>query len=103
MVVQVVFRSLLREDAHPEYGQTMERMDEIVTSMPGYLGSYSVRDPITREGITVVRFADEESLAEWRNHAEHLTAQENGRLRFYEWYDLSVAHEVRHIDWQRKS
>jgi heme-degrading monooxygenase HmoA len=51
----------------------------------------------------VVRFADEESLAVWRNHAEHLIAQENGRLRFYEWYDLTVAHEVRHTDWQRKS
>jgi heme-degrading monooxygenase HmoA len=103
MTVQVVFRSVLREDAQPEYGQTMERMDEIVSSMPGYLESYSVRDPDSREGITVVRFADEESLAAWRNHVEHLAAQETGRLRFYEWYDLSVAHEVRHTDWQRKS
>jgi heme-degrading monooxygenase HmoA len=103
MTVQVVFRSVLREDAQPEYGQTMERMDEIVSSMPGYLESYSVRDPDSREGITVVRFADEESLAAWRNHVEHLEAQETGRLRFYEWYDLSVAHEVRHTDWQRKS
>jgi heme-degrading monooxygenase HmoA len=99
MAVQVVFRSLLRADAHPEYGQTMERMEEIVRSMPGYLGSFSVRDPNTREGITVVRFEDEVTLAAWRTHAEHLTAQENGRLRFYEWYELSVAHEVRQSVW----
>jgi len=103
MTVQVVFRSVLREDAQPYYGQTMERMDEIVSSMPGYLESYSVRDPGSREGITVVRFAYEESLAVWRNHVEHLMAQENGRLRFYEWYELSVAHEVRRSDWRRNA
>jgi len=103
MVVQVVFRSVLRDDAQPEYGQTMARMDDLVDGMAGYLGSFSVRDPGTREGITVVRFADEESLAAWRTHAEHLMAQESGRQRFYEWYELSVAREERRHDWHRET
>jgi heme-degrading monooxygenase HmoA len=101
MVVQVVFRSRLRADAQEEYRQTMQRMEELATAMPGYLDSASVRDPVTREGITVVRFTDEASLAVWREHVEHRAAQEAGRQHFYDWYELSVAHEERRHSWQR--
>jgi heme-degrading monooxygenase HmoA len=61
--------------------------------MPGFLGM----DYAEVEGgeLLVVRFESHETLAAWRNHPEHLEAQQAGRERFFEHYSIEVCDELR--------
>lgn len=69
-----------------------ERMETLARQQPGFLDMVSVRDPVTRLGITVAYFADEQSVLAWRAHPEHTEAQRRGIADFYEEYHVSVAH-----------
>jgi heme-degrading monooxygenase HmoA len=66
-------------------------MDELVRVQPGFISVTSVRDPVTREGITVACFADEDAVHMWREHPEHAEAQRRGIADFYEEYHVRVA------------
>ncbi|MEU5956070.1 antibiotic biosynthesis monooxygenase [Streptomyces sp. NPDC047525] len=78
-----------RDDGHDDgYDATGALMDELVASVPGFLGMDSARTP-GGLGITVGYFRDEEAILRWRGDAEHRTAQKRGRA---EWYDKYVVH-----------
>jgi heme-degrading monooxygenase HmoA len=79
-----------RTDGDQSYGAMAERMMELALAQPGCLGAESTRDA-EGLGITVAYFRDEASIAAWREHAEHLTAQRLGRLRWYSHYELRIA------------
>jgi heme-degrading monooxygenase HmoA len=63
-------------------------MAELAAEQPGYLGMESARDEL---GITVSYWRDEESIAAWRQHAEHTAASRRGREQWYESFDVRVA------------
>ena len=93
-MVVVVFRITLRTDLDvADYEATGERMVELVSGMPGFLGM----DYAEVEGgeLLVVRFESHEALAAWRNHPEHLDAQRAGRERFFAHYSIEVCDEQR--------
>ena len=77
----VIFTSHLpiSDDA---YAKTGERMRELAASMPGFLGIESVRDA-NGHGITVSYWKDAESIANWKQQAEHRIAQSTGKSRWY--------------------
>ena len=79
-----------RTDGDQGYGAMAERMMELALAQPGCLGAESTRDA-EGLGITVAYFRDEASIAAWREHAEHLTAQRLGRQRWYSHYELRIA------------
>ena len=100
MTVAVVFtsrRTLHHEDEYAEMAAEMERM---VHEQPGFLRMSSARDPVSREGITVAWFVDEESARAWKQVPEHLAAQRRGVEAFYEEYHVSVAEVVRDYGWR---
>ena len=72
------------------YGNMAERMEELATDQPGYIGIETARgeDGI---GITVSYWRDEASIAVWKAVADHAAAQEFGKTRWYEHYVLRVA------------
>jgi heme-degrading monooxygenase HmoA len=93
-MVVVVFRITLRPDLDvDEYTAVGERMVELVGEIPGFLGM----DYAEVEGgeLLVARFESHEALAQWRNHPEHLEAQEAGRERFFAHYSIEVCDTVR--------
>ncbi len=95
MSVAVVFvsrRSVLHD---AEYEAMAQRMEELAREQPGFLEIVSVRDPVTRLGISVSYFADEESARAWKAHPEHREAQRQGAADFYEDYRVTVAEVVR--------
>ena len=95
MTVAVIFSSR-RTPAHDdEYAAMAARMDELARQQPGFLEIVSVRDPVTRLGISVSYFADEESARAWKAHPEHREAQRQGAADFYEDYRVTVAEVVR--------
>ncbi|MFJ7267291.1 antibiotic biosynthesis monooxygenase family protein [Streptomyces sp. NPDC099050] len=72
------------------YPETLERMAELVSGNPGFLGYESARTP-GGLGITVAYFRDHESMALWRGEMEHQAAMKQGRTDWYESYTLHVA------------
>jgi heme-degrading monooxygenase HmoA len=85
----VIFSSL-RTEGDNEYAATADRMLELASSMPGYLGIESTRGE-DGFGITVSYWRDEASIEVWRKHSEHVLAQERGKREWYKHYELRVA------------
>jgi len=72
-----VFHTRLNPGAGPEAEALGTRMYEIATSMPGFV-SYREFQGADGESVSLVEFASPETLAAWRNHPEHLQAQQIG-------------------------
>jgi len=86
----VIFTSV-RTPADPEgYEQMAERMVELAQEQPGFLGVESARGA-DGLGITVSYWASEAAIRQWREHAEHLVAQQRGRSEWYAQYELRIA------------
>jgi heme-degrading monooxygenase HmoA len=99
--VAVVFVSRRTATHDEEYARTAARMEELVRDQPGFLGMVSVRDPVTRQGITVAYFEDDESVTAWKSNAEHAAAQQRGIADFYEGYHVTVAHVTRQYGFEK--
>jgi heme-degrading monooxygenase HmoA len=89
----VLFRSKL-VSAPEGYAEMAQEMLDLARTMPGFVDvkSYTSDDG---ERLTVVWWQDEDTLRAWRTHARHLVAQQTGRERWYEYYDMDVAEIVR--------
>lgn len=85
----VVFTAVRTGDDNG-YAETDERLAELAADQPGFLGVNSARGP-DGLGITVSYWKDEESIAAWRDHAEHTLARARGREHWYASFSLHVA------------
>jgi heme-degrading monooxygenase HmoA len=85
----VIFASI-RTAGDCGYAETSDRMVELASRQPGFLGIESVRDP-EGVGITVSYWASTEAIAAWKAQAEHLLAQQRGRREWYEQYEIRIA------------
>jgi heme-degrading monooxygenase HmoA len=85
----VIFSSQ-RTEGDSGYSQMAERMVELASQQPGFLGVESVRGT-DGFGITVSYWASSEAIAAWKANIEHLAAQEMGKQNWYEHYELRVA------------
>ena len=64
-------------------------MYALASEMPGFI---SYKDFAAEDGefVTVVEFDTAARLAAWRNHPEHVAAQQAGRERYFSWYQIQV-------------
>jgi heme-degrading monooxygenase HmoA len=85
----VIFTST-RTDVDEGYGAMADRMVELASQQPGFLGVESARDA-DGLGITVSYWESEEAIATWRKHAEHRIAQATGRAKWYDEFATRVA------------
>lgn len=83
----VIFTSVSTDNTQG-YAETAARMIELASQQPGYLGIESARSDI---GITVSYWLDLQSIKKWKQNAEHLLAQKNGREKWYECYTTRIA------------
>lgn len=91
----VIFTSV-RTDGDNGYREVAERMAELASEQPGYLGAESAREDM---GITVSYWNDLESIRAWREHAEHTLARERGRADWYARFKVRVARVERDYGW----
>ena len=100
-MVVILFRSRLTSEAGADYQALDAELSEMVKSQDGFIDvkSFSAADG---ERLTVVWWRDEASLAEWRNQMRHREAQNTGRQKWYEYYDMDVATIVRSRSFVRK-
>jgi heme-degrading monooxygenase HmoA len=96
----VIFASVRTAQDNEGYGDAAERMAQLASEQPGYLGVDSVRggDGV---GITVSYWSSEEAIAAWRRNAEHTLVRENGRKNWYNEYELRVAKVERAYGFKR--
>ncbi|GAB2733403.1 antibiotic biosynthesis monooxygenase [Streptomyces bullii] len=94
----VVFTSV-RTDDDSGYGETAERMEDLVRGIPGFLGMDHARTP-GGLSVTVGYFRDAAAIEQWRSDAEHRTAQKRGREQWYERYTVHVARVERSHDYE---
>ncbi|WP_369270902.1 antibiotic biosynthesis monooxygenase [Streptomyces sp. R11] len=72
------------------YAEADERLMKLAADQPGFLGVDSARGA-NGLGITVSYWRDEDSIAAWRDDAEHTLARARGREHWYESFSLHVA------------
>lgn len=83
----VIFTSI-RTELDNHYAETADRMVALAHEQDGFLGVESARNEL---GITVSYWRDLESIKEWRAHAEHTIARENGRKEWYKAFKTRIA------------
>jgi len=86
----VIFASLRTAGDDEGYAHMAERMAELAADQPGFLGIETTRGA-EGFGITVSYWTSLEAIAAWKAHAEHRVAQETGKARWYEHYELRIA------------
>jgi len=85
----VIFTAQRTQGDHG-YEAMAQAMFKLALEQPGCLGAESVRSA-DGLGITVAYFADEASIASWKQNARHLEAQRLGKERWYAHYELRIA------------
>lgn len=83
----VIFTSQ-RTDVDEGYQQTAQRMLELAAQQDGFLYADSVREQGL--GITVSYWRDLESIHNWKQHAEHMQAQQSGKEKWYTAYQVRI-------------
>ena len=95
----VIFTS--RRDERPDdgYNETADRMFELAPKQPGFLGYETARSDGL--GITVSYWASEAAIAAWKAVTEHRAAQDEGRARWFDSYQVRVARVERAYEFTR--
>ena len=99
--IACIFRSTRTDHSEADYRAWSARIEHLVGATPGYRSHVSLRDHVTRQGVTIAYFDDLESIARWRDQVDHVRAQQLGRERFYEEYVVQIAPVVREYAWPR--
>jgi heme-degrading monooxygenase HmoA len=82
----VIFTSM-RNEGDDGYAQAAERMLQLASEQPGFLGFEAAREHI---GMSVSYWASQEAIKAWKSNAEHLAAQQRGKDDWYRWYRIRV-------------
>lgn len=98
--VAVIFAAWRTRADEAGYAAAAQAMDALAAAQPGYRGIDAARGS-DGFGVTVSYWADEASAVAWRWHPEHAAVREVGRGRWYDRYDLHVAHVSRSYGWTR--
>jgi heme-degrading monooxygenase HmoA len=80
----------MRTQGDNGYSAMADRMVELASSQPGFIGVESVRSQ-DGFGITVSYWESESAIKAWREHFEHKIAQEFGISKWYEHFKVRVA------------
>ncbi|MGD2141480.1 MAG: antibiotic biosynthesis monooxygenase [Burkholderiales bacterium] len=87
----VIFTSVRNAAASGEaddgYEKTAQRMLDLASRQPGFLGFETAREDI---GISVSYWADEASIRAWKTNADHVLAQQRGKQHWYQCYRVRV-------------
>lgn len=92
-VFAVIF-SAQRTPGENGYDEVAERMAELSRAMPGFIDMDHARGA-DGFGITVCYWESEEAIAAWKEHADHVAAQQRGAREWYADYSVRIAKVVR--------
>lgn len=101
-MIITIFRSRLRPEHREAYEPWATRMNDLASRMPGFISikTFAAEDG---ERVSLVEFESEETMRAWREHPEHLQAQELGRTLFYSGYRIQVCRPIRDYSFPKKA
>lgn len=88
----VIFRAKVRQ-LDEEYSRVAGRMRDLALAQFGCLEFHAVTEG--EDEVALSYWPDEQSIRAWRNHPEHVLAQQAGRDRWYVSYSVQVAEVTR--------
>ena len=88
----VIFRAKVRQ-LDEEYSRVAGRMRDLAVAQFGCLEFHAVTEG--EDEVALSYWPDEQSIRAWRNHPEHVLAQQAGRDRWYVSYSVQVAEVTR--------
>jgi heme-degrading monooxygenase HmoA len=83
----VIFTSN-RTEGDSGYSKMAEKMVELASQQPGFLGIESAREEV---GITVSYWSDLDSIQKWKNNIEHLEVQTMAKEKWYSSFKARIA------------
>lgn len=83
----VIFTSE-RTEGDNGYGIMADKMVELASIQPGFLGIESAREGV---GITVSYWRDLAAIKAWKANAEHQIAQKKGRKEWYSTFKVRIS------------
>ena len=83
----VIFTSH-RTEVENGYAEMSDKMAELASHQPGFLGLESAREGI---GITVSYWSDIDSVKKWKKNFEHLEAQRSGHKAWYSAFKVRIS------------
>src|SRR4051812_10055920 len=86
----VIFTSKRASGDDVGYGVIAQRMVDLGSRYPGFIGIESVRGA-NGVGITVSYWRDEAAILAWKRDTEHQKAQRGGREAWYERFEVRIA------------
>jgi heme-degrading monooxygenase HmoA len=99
-MIVVVFRSRIRPGVDESFHALRDKMFEIAESMPGFI-SYKAFFAEDGERVSIHEWESAEHLRAWREHPEHVKAQKQGRVEYYEEYTSLVCETLRESKFRR--
>lgn len=101
-MIVTIFRSRLRPEHHDEYSRWAKRIHDLAVTMPGFISikTFAAEDG---ERVSIVEFESEETMAAWRQQADHREAQDLGRKLFYSEYRIQVCQPIRDYSFPKKT
>lgn len=98
--VAVIFLSKRNGEDAQGYGEAADDMRREAERQPGYVGIQSVRgeDGI---GITISYWQDDAAAQAWKANPAHAAIRDQGRAKWYDWYELTVAQVTRGYAWKK--
>ncbi|MBA4198059.1 MAG: antibiotic biosynthesis monooxygenase [Chitinophaga sp.] len=82
----VIFTSVKENDLEG-YNEMADKMEALAKQQPGFLGMESASKGIS---ITVSYWESLDAIKLWKQHAEHIIAQQYGREKWYEQYKTRI-------------
>ena len=83
----VIFTST-RTDGDNGYNEMADKMLELASKQPGYLGIESAKESV---GITVSYWSDLESIKNWKKNSQHTQARKIGRDKWYADFKVRIS------------
>ncbi len=73
------------------------RMEELAKQQEGFLGMETARATI---GITISYWSSLDAIKNWKQHCEHVIAQQKGKDLWYVWYKVRICKVEREYEFK---
>ncbi|WP_430411151.1 antibiotic biosynthesis monooxygenase family protein [Kordia sp.] len=94
----VIFTSVQTETT-AGYAEMAEQMETLAKQQKGFIGIDSARNAV---GITVSYWKNLEVIQQWKQHTDHLIAQQKGIKNWYAHYNVKICKVEREYSFVKK-
>ncbi|WP_046754959.1 antibiotic biosynthesis monooxygenase family protein [Kordia jejudonensis] len=95
----VIFTSIQTETTEG-YAEMAAQMETLAKQQKGFLGIDSARNTV---GITVSYWESLEAIQQWKQHTDHLIAQQKGIKHWYAYYNVKICKVEREYSFQKST